>query len=130
MYFSLLSLSLFLLFLHSSGRLDVNTIFRSPESKPPDISKPEHPNAPDTTNLVSNSEPSGSKTIKKSEEYVEPVRDFGNYLMEMDTRSSRHMALRITMELWNIESEIKPSLHNIDDDHTFLFKILCSTAPW
>jgi len=120
LYFSLLSLSLFLLFLHSSGRLDVNTIFRSPESKTTDISKPEHPNSPDTKNLVSNSEPSGSKTIKKSEEYVEPVRDFGNYLMEMDTRSSRHMALRITMGLWNIESEIKPSLHNIDDDHTFL----------
>ncbi|MFC1811476.1 AAA family ATPase [Thermodesulfobacteriota bacterium] len=120
LYFFLLSLSLFLLFLHSSGRLDVNTIFRSTESKTPDISKLEHPNAPDTKSLVSNPKPSGSKTIKKSEEYVAPVRDFANYLMEMDTRSSRHMALGIAMGLWHIESEIKPSLHNIDDDHTFL----------
>jgi general secretion pathway protein A len=98
----------------------VNTLFRSTESKPSDISKPEHRNAPDTKNLVSNPELPGSKTIKKSKEYAAPVRDFANYLMEMEPRASRHTALRVAMGLWHIESEIKPSLHNIDDDHTFL----------
>jgi len=120
LYFSLLSLSLFLLFLHSSGRLDVNSIFRSTESKTPDISEPEHPNSPGTKNLVSNPKPAALKTTKEPEEYVAPAWDFTSYLMEMDTRSSRHMALRTVMGLWHIESEIKPSLHDIDDDHTFL----------
>ena len=120
LYFSLLSLSLCLLFLHSSGRLDVRTVFRSTKSQTPGISKPEPSNAPETETLAPNPEPAGAKTENTPEEYAGPARDFAGHLMEMDTQSSRHMALSVAMRLWHIDPVIKPSLYDIGDDHTFL----------
>jgi len=53
------------------------------------------------------------------EPITEPVRNLGNLLKTMNRLSSRHMAIKVALNLWNIEPEIKPSLDTIDDDEGF-----------
>jgi len=53
------------------------------------------------------------------EPITEPTRNFGNLLETMNRLSSRHMAIKVALNLWNIEPDIKPDLDTIDDDHDF-----------
>jgi general secretion pathway protein A len=53
------------------------------------------------------------------EPVTEPVRNLGNLLKTMDRFSSRHMAIKVALNLWNIKPEIKPDLDTIDDDQNF-----------
>jgi len=48
-----------------------------------------------------------------------PVRNLGDYLGKINRLSSRHMAFKVAMDLWNIESEIKTRLNSIDNDQSF-----------
>lgn len=75
---------------------------------------------------------SGSKEVevqkvKTFEAVVEPitvpVRNLGNLLKTMDRLSSRHMAIMVALNLWNIEPEIKPNLDTIDDDQVFFRRV-------
>jgi len=50
---------------------------------------------------------------------VKPVGNLGNFLGKMDRFSSRDMAIKVALGLWNTEPEIKPNLDVIDDDHDF-----------
>jgi hypothetical protein len=50
---------------------------------------------------------------------VEPGGNLGNFLDKMDRFSSRHMAIKAALDLWNTGPEIKPNLDVIDDDHDF-----------
>jgi general secretion pathway protein A len=50
---------------------------------------------------------------------VKPVGNLGNFLGKMDRFSSRDMAIKVALGLWNTEPEIKPNLDLIDDDHDF-----------
>ncbi|MGD9233906.1 MAG: AAA family ATPase, partial [Desulfobacterales bacterium] len=60
------------------------------------------------------------KTLEAvAEPFTEPVWDLGNLLKTMSRFSSRHMAIKVTLNLWNIEPEIKPNLDTIDDDLGF-----------
>ncbi len=60
------------------------------------------------------------KTLEAVEEPItEPVRNLGSLLKTMNRLSSRHMAIKVALNLWNIEPEIKPSLDTIDDDQSF-----------
>jgi general secretion pathway protein A len=51
--------------------------------------------------------------------FSEPVRNFENLLETMNRISSRHAALKIALNLWDLEPEIKPDLDAIDDDQEF-----------
>ena len=53
------------------------------------------------------------------EPLTEPARNLGNLLETMNRLSSRHMAIKVALNLWNIEPEIKPDLDTIDDDQDF-----------
>jgi general secretion pathway protein A len=50
---------------------------------------------------------------------VKPVGNLENFLDKMDRFSSRHMAVKVALDLWDTEPEIKPNLDGIDDDHDF-----------
>ena len=53
------------------------------------------------------------------EPLTEPARNLGNLLKTMNRLSSRHMAIKVALNLWNIEPEIKPDLDTIDDYNFF-----------
>ena len=53
------------------------------------------------------------------EPLTEPARNLGNLLETMNRLSSRHMAIKVALNLWHIEPEIKPDLDTIDDDYDF-----------
>ncbi len=54
-----------------------------------------------------------------SEPVAESGGNLGNFLDKMNRFSSRHMAIKVALDLWNTEPEIKPNLDVIDDDHNF-----------
>jgi general secretion pathway protein A len=64
---------------------------------------------------------SGKKPVVKSdmESTVKPGKNLGIFLNTMNRLSSRHTAIKTALDLWNTESEIKPNLDVIDDDHDF-----------
>ena len=113
--FSVLCLSLFMILFYRPGFLNVNEIFNLQESKKPDISQPEHL----VLNPAPDLKPTRIQAVKDSEPFVEPVRDLGIFLSERDKRSSRRMALKAALDLWNTDSEIKPHLNGIDNDLDF-----------
>jgi general secretion pathway protein A len=50
---------------------------------------------------------------------TEHVRNLGNLLETMNRVSSRHMAIKVALSLWDIEPEIKSDLDAINDDLNF-----------
>ncbi len=65
-------------------------------------------------------EPSVVPVVKPgSEPVAESGGNLGNFLDKMNRFSSRHMAIKVALDLWNTEPEIKPNLDVIDDDHNF-----------
>ena len=113
--FSVLCLFLFMILFYRPGFLNVNEIFNLQENKKPDISQPEHL----VLNPAPDLKPTRRQTVKDSEPFVEPVRDLGIFLGERDKRSSRRMALKVALDLWNNDSEIKTYLNGIDNDLDF-----------
>jgi len=113
--FSVLCLSLFMILFYRSGFLNVNEIFNLQESKKPDISQPEYL----VLNPVPDLKPTRGQAVKDLGYFVEPVRDLGVFLGEKNKRSSRPMALKVALDLWNTEYEIKPYLNGIDNDLDF-----------
>ena len=64
--------------------------------------------------------PSAEPVVKPDmESVVKPGGNLGNFLDKMNRFSSRHMAIKAALDLWNTEPEIKPNLDVIDDDHDF-----------
>ncbi|MGB6011601.1 MAG: AAA family ATPase [Desulfobacterales bacterium] len=62
---------------------------------------------------------SSVETVVKpvTESVVKPGGNLENFLDKMDRFSSRHMAVKAALDLWDTEPEIKPSLDGIDDVH-------------
>jgi len=54
---------------------------------------------------------------------TEPTRNFGNVLKTMNRLTSRRMAIKVALNLWNIEPEIKPDLEIINDDQDFFRRV-------
>jgi hypothetical protein len=54
---------------------------------------------------------------------TEPIRDFGNILKTMNRLTSRRMAIKVALNLWNIEPAIKPDLEIINDDQDFFRRV-------
>ena len=73
--------------------------------------------------IASDSKKNEVQKIKKFEPVIEPIteppRNFGNILKTMNRTSSRRMAIKVALNLWNIEPEIKPDLDAINDDEDF-----------
>jgi len=61
--------------------------------------------------------------IKKFEPIVELItehpRNFGKILKTMNRISSRRMAIKVALNLWDIDPEIKPDIDAINDDQDF-----------
>ena len=113
--FSVLCLFLFMILFYRPGFLNVNEIFNLQENKKPDISQPEHL----VLNPAPDLKPTRRQAVKDSEPFVEPVRDLGIFLSEKNKRSSRPMALKAALDLWNTAYEIKTYLNGIDNDLDF-----------
>ena len=79
--------------------------------------------------IVTPSEPKKNEIqkIKAPEPIIKPVaesaRNLGNLLKTMNRLSSRHMAIKVALNLWNIEPEIKSDLDTIDDDQNFFRRV-------
>ena len=147
LFFFILSLILFMIIYYHPGLFRMNTVFTSPETKKldtlhsnnvkkpvpavtaSDVKKP----IPAVTTTVKR-EPVPAVTVSESkkievqkvsalesviEPIIEPARNLGNLLETMNRLSSRHMAIKVVLNLWNIEPEIKPDLDTIDDDQDF-----------
>jgi hypothetical protein len=73
--------------------------------------------------IASDSKKNEVQKIKTFEPVIEPIteppRNFGNILKAMNRISSRRMAIKVVLNLWNIEPEIKPDLDAINDDQDF-----------
>ena len=69
--------------------------------------------------IASESKKNEAQKIKALEPVIEPDRNFGNILKAMNRLSSRKMAIKVALNLWNIEPEIKPDLDTINDDRNF-----------
>ncbi len=76
---------------------------------------------PDTESVVKSGTKSAVEPVVKpdTESVVKPVGNLENFLDKMDRFSSRHMAVKAALDLWDTEPEIKPNLDGIDDDHDF-----------
>jgi len=57
--------------------------------------------------------------VVEPEPEIKPVQNLSDFLRGMNTRSSRHTALKIAMALWNNKSAINPYLENMDDEDAF-----------
>ena len=159
LFFSILSLILFMMIYFRPGLFRGNTILNSPETKkldtrhsnnvketaPPvntfDIKQPapaitatvkkepvpavtaSDEKKPAPILIASDSKKNEVQKIKKFEPVIEPIteppRNFGNILKTMNRISSRRMAIKVALNLWNIEPEIKPDLDAINDDEDF-----------
>jgi len=171
LFFSILSLILFMIFYFRPGSFRINTIYNSPETKKldtlhsnnvkkqapvitaPDVKKPvpsvssavkENPALPVAASeskkvvqtdsateskkpvaivIASESKINEAQKIKAHEPVIvpitEPVRNLGNLLETMNRLSSRHMAIKVALSLWNIEPEMKSDFDIIDDDQNF-----------
>ena len=171
LFFSILSLILFMMIYFRPGLFRGNTILNSPETKkldtrhsnnvketaPPvntfDIKQPapaitatvkkepvpavtasdekkpvpavaaSDEKKPTPILIASDSKKNEVQKIKKFEPVIEPIteppRNFGNILKTMNRISSRRMAIKVALNLWNIEPEIKPDLDAINDDEDF-----------
>ncbi|MBW2220810.1 MAG: AAA family ATPase [Deltaproteobacteria bacterium] len=117
----------------------------SPESKKPDIYQPENLTMPAFANPAPDSQESKKNDIPQSEHtkkmtpvnpapdlkltkpeplvapepVKDPVRNLEKFLGKINRFSSRHMAFKVAMDLWNIESEIKSRFNGIDNDQSF-----------
>jgi general secretion pathway protein A len=145
LFISALIITLLLIIFYRPGFLNVNAIFNSPESKKPDISQPkiltmpapENP-APDSpeskkndvlqfeqTKITTPANPTPDLKLTKPEPVVDtepvkdPVRNLEEFLGKINRFSSRHMAFKVAMDLWNIESETKSRFNGIDNDQSF-----------
>ena len=145
LFLSVLIIILLIIIFYRPGFLNVNAIFNSPESKKPDISQHENLTMPAPTNPAPDSPESKKNDIPQSEHtkittpvnltpdlklakpkpvvdpepIMDPVRDLEEFLGKINRFSSRHMAFKVAMDLWNIESEIKSHLNGIDNDQSF-----------
>ena len=63
--------------------------------------------------------PDQEEKIAEQEPAPELIQDLGEVLKNMNTLSSRHMALKAAMDLWNNGSEINQYLDNMGNDQVF-----------
>jgi hypothetical protein len=89
------------------------------ESKKNDI--PQTENTKITTPVTSTPDLKLTKPepVINQETVAYPVRNLKEFLKKIDRFSSRHMALNVAMDLWNIKSEIKSHFGGIDNDQSF-----------
>ncbi len=147
LFFSILSLILFILIYSHPGLFRVNTIFNSPETKKLDTLHSNNAKKPEPAVTASDAKklaPAVITTVKKEsgpavtvseskkievhkvkalepiiESITEPARNLGNLLETMNRLSSRNMAIMVALNLWNIEPDIKADLDTIDDDQDY-----------
>jgi general secretion pathway protein A len=97
----------------------MNAVLNSAKSGKPDISQSKDFTTPTPSEPGPETKPFKTHAAKDPESLIEPVRNLGDFLGEINRFSSRHMALKVAMGLWNSESEIQPYLYDIDDDQLF-----------
>ena len=134
MLLSALCLILFFIILYHPGDLVINNIFKSVEGKrlevPPSrhsevkipiSALPEKKQGNDQEKSALDQKPvnDDSQEKREAEPDIKPVLSFTDYLKDMNTRSSRRMALKTTMDLWGAGSDINRFLDNMDDDQAF-----------
>jgi general secretion pathway protein A len=145
LFLSVLIIILLIIIFYRPGFLNVNAIFNSPESKKPDISQPkiltmpayanpapdsqqskkndipqsEHTKITTSVNLTPDLKLTKPKPVVDLEPIKDPVRNLEEFLGKINRFSSRHMAFKVAMDLWDIESEIKPRFNGIDNDQSF-----------
>jgi general secretion pathway protein A len=91
----------------------------SQQSKKNDIPQSEHTKITTSVNLTPDLKLTKPKPVVDLEPIKDPVRNLEEFLGKINRFSSRHMAFKVAMDLWDIESEIKSHLNGIDNDQSF-----------
>jgi len=163
LFFSMLSLIIFMIIYYHPGLFRVNTVLNSPATRKLDtlpstnVKKPvpavtssdakksapavtatvekepvstvaaSDDNKPVPAVAVSDAKKDGAEKIKALEPTIEPIteatRNLGNILKTMHRLSSRRMAIKVALNLWNIEPRIKPDLDTMNDDQDFFRRV-------
>jgi len=79
------------------------------------------------TVATSDEKKDGAEKINALEPVIEPItepaRNLVNILKTMNRLSSRRMAIKVALNLWNIKPEIKPDLDTMNDDQDFFRRV-------
>jgi general secretion pathway protein A len=124
-FFSVLCFALMMVIVYRSGVFKVNAVLNSAKtaktakSGKPDISQSKDFTTPTPSEPGPDTKPFKRHAAKDPESLIEPVRNLGDFLGGINRFSSRHMALKVAMGLWNNESEIQPYLDDIEEDQLF-----------
>ncbi|MBW1861089.1 MAG: AAA family ATPase, partial [Deltaproteobacteria bacterium] len=134
LFLTILCLVLLMVILSRPGELDIIPKFKIAGYTKPEISSPRQPvmetpmnPVPHQTPIVEQEESipeqrpieDQEKELSEQESVPKPVQNLGGVLMGMNTLSSRHMALKAAMDLWNNGSDINQYLDNMEDDRIF-----------
>ncbi len=123
----LLCVALFMAILYNPSIVNIYGLFGLAESERPEISQPQQAEISQPQQAKIKSPviiPPDQKSIKgQKQEVSHPVPrrvpSLSDLLRDLDTRSSRHMALKVAMDLWEEGSLINHYLDTLDDDQDF-----------
>jgi len=118
-FFSVLCFALMMVIVYRSGVFKMNAVLNPAKSGKQDISQSKDFTTPTPSEPGPDTKPFKTHAAKDPESLIEPVRNPGDFLGGINRFSSRHMALKVAMGLWNNESEIQPYLDDIEEDQVF-----------
>ncbi len=121
---SILSLVLAIILLYQIDPIDLKGIFTQAKIKTPELTEPAPSPPGDTvpTTLLSSSLPQTQPaSVKKTLPDTQPqsAESFPEFLQDMEIPSSRHLALKAVLELWEAGVEIAPALIDLENDDAF-----------
>jgi general secretion pathway protein A len=119
--FLILCMAFFIIILYRPKILNINGMFHASKGTMTKTSLPRQGDVKKGINLAPNSEqisgPAQEDVIPETD--TRKVIDLGDVLKTLDTRSSRHDAVKAAMELWDIDAVIRQYPETIEDDQTF-----------
>ena len=118
--FSLLSLVLFITFFYLTGSYNPGTLFKQANLKTPNIDGP----APSPPGDAGETRPATASFAPLEMQPVSATKPstvdkFLEFLEDMDVSSSRQLAYKAVLEMWQTDAQIAPALHSLEDDHAF-----------
>ncbi|MFQ5772865.1 MAG: peptidoglycan-binding protein, partial [bacterium] len=118
---SFLSIAFLMVVLYRPMAHRINTIIKTPGHQKSENLSPTASNNQTSENSVNSYQALNRIDSAEAEWAVtgKQTTNLADYLMNMDSRSSRQPALKHAMDLWQAKIEIKPYLNAIDDDQAF-----------
>jgi general secretion pathway protein A len=105
--------------LYNPSIVNIYSIFGLAESDRPEISQTQQTKIKLPVIIPPDQNPSKSQKQEVSHPVPRRIQGLSDLLRDLDTRSSRHMALKVAMDLWEEGSIINHYLDTLDDNQDF-----------